>query len=138
MAHDLSGMRRETIRAALRHGGEDPALAEPAFAVFFAERQRVVLYDDALPALQWLSERYPLVAISNGNADLGLTGVGQWFKGGFSAQEFGIAKPHAPIFHAAYMLCTAHALGLDVTPATEIRAALITIMNELLAPVSTS
>ena len=101
MAHDLSGMRRETIRAALRHGGEDPALAEPAFAVFFAERQRVVLYDDALPALQWLSERYPLVAISNGNADLGLTGVGQWFKGGFSAQEFGIAKPHAPIFHAA-------------------------------------
>lgn len=101
MAHDMSGMRRETIRSALRHGGEDLSLAEPAFDVFFAARQRVVLYDDALPALQWLSERYPLVAISNGNADIGLTGVGQWFKGAFSAQGFGSAKPHAPIFHAA-------------------------------------
>ncbi|WP_309617523.1 TetR/AcrR family transcriptional regulator [Salinibacterium sp.] len=47
--------------------------------------------------------------------------------------RFGIA-----LGGAAYMLCTAHALGLDVTPATEIRAALITIMNELLAPVSTT
>jgi len=101
VAHDMSGMRRETIRAALRHGGDDPSLAEPAFEVFFAARQCVVLYDDALPALRWLSERYPLVAISNGNADIGLTGVGQWFKGAFSAQGFGSAKPHAPIFHAA-------------------------------------
>lgn len=101
VAYDMSGMRRETIRSALRHGGEDPSLAEAAFDVFFAARQRVVLYDDAVPALQWLSERYPLVAISNGNADIGLTGVGQWFKGAFSAQGFGSAKPHAPIFHAA-------------------------------------
>jgi len=100
-AHDMSGMRRETIRAALRHGGEDPSLAEPAFDIFFAARQRVVLYEDALPALRWLSERYPLVAISNGNADLMLTGVSRWFKGAFSAQGFGSAKPHAPIFHAA-------------------------------------
>ena len=101
LAHDLSALRRETIRAALRRAGEDPAVADPAFEVFFAERQRVVLYDDAAPALQWLSERYPLVAISNGNADIHRTGVGRWFKGAFSAYVFGSAKPHAPIFHAA-------------------------------------
>ena len=101
LAHDLSALRRESIRAALRRAGEDPALADPAFDAFFAERQRVTLYEDALPALQWLSERYPLVAISNGNADVHLTGVGQWFRGAFSARAFGRGKPQAPIFHAA-------------------------------------
>lgn len=101
LAHDLSALRRESIRLALRRVGEDPQLADPAFDVFFAERQRVVLYDDALPALKWLSERYPLVAISNGNADIHLTGVGRWFRSAFNARAFGSGKPHAPIFRAA-------------------------------------
>ncbi len=101
LAHDLSAMRRESIRTALRRAGEDPALADPAFDVFFAERQRVTLYDDALPALKWLSERYPLVAVSNGNADVHQTGVGRWFRAAFSARKFGSGKPHAPIFRAA-------------------------------------
>ena len=109
LAHDLSALRRESIRSALVRAGEDPALAEPAFVAFFAERQRVELYDDALPALQWLSERYPLVAVSNGNADIHLAGVGRWFRGAFSAQSFGSGKPHAPIFRAA-------AASVDVPP----------------------
>lgn len=101
LAHDLSALRRESIRGALKRAGEDPALAEPAFEIFFAERQRVKLYEDALPALRWLSERYPLVAISNGNADLERTGVARWFRIGFSAKSFGSGKPHTPIFRAA-------------------------------------
>ncbi|WP_213954215.1 MULTISPECIES: HAD family hydrolase [unclassified Variovorax] len=101
LAHDMSLMRLESIRAALKRAGEDPALAEPAFDAFFAARQRVKLYDDALPALRWLSERYPLVAISNGNADIHLTGVGRWFRTAFSARSFGSGKPQAPIFRAA-------------------------------------
>jgi len=101
LAHDLSALRRESIRAALRRAGEDPALADPAFDIFFAERQRVELYDDVLPALRWLSERYPLVAVSNGNADLQRTGIARWFRTGFSARSFGSGKPHAPIFRAA-------------------------------------
>ena len=101
MAHDLSALRRESIRTALRRADEDPNLADPAFEAFFAERQRVELYDDALPALKWLSERYPLVAISNGNADIHLTGVGRWFRTAFNARAFGSGKPHAPIFRAA-------------------------------------
>ncbi|MDM0119290.1 HAD family hydrolase [Variovorax arabinosiphilus] len=101
LAHDLSALRRESIRAALRRAGEDPALADPAFDAFFEERQRVELYDDALPALKWLSERYPLVAVSNGNADIHRTGVGRWFRTAFNARAFGSGKPHAPIFRAA-------------------------------------
>ncbi|MDM0042107.1 HAD-IA family hydrolase [Variovorax sp. J22G21] len=101
LAHDMSALRLESIRAALKRGGEDPTLAEPAFEVFFAARQKVKLYDDALPALKWLSERYPLVAVSNGNADIHRTGVGRWFRTAFNAQGFGSGKPHAPIFRAA-------------------------------------
>lgn len=101
LAHDMSALRRESIRAALVRAGDEPALAEPAFDVFFAERQRVQLYDDALPALRWLSERFPLVAVSNGNADVHRTGVGRWFRAAFNASSFGSGKPHAPIFRAA-------------------------------------
>jgi len=101
LAHDLSALRRESIRTALKRAGEDPALADPAFDAFFAERQRVTLYDDALPALKWLSERYPLIAVSNGNADIHLTGVGRWFRTAFNGRAFGSGKPHAPIFRAA-------------------------------------
>ena len=38
---DLSALRRESIRLALTQAGDEPALAEPAFDLFFAERQRV-------------------------------------------------------------------------------------------------
>lgn len=101
LAHDLSGLRRESIRTALRRSGEDPGLAEAAFDVFFEARQQVVLYEDALPALELLSARYPLVAISNGNADLRRTGIERWFRTGFSAHAFGVGKPHRAIFEAA-------------------------------------
>ncbi len=101
LAHDLSGMRRESIRRLLGQVDEDPALAKPAFDIFFAERQRVRLYDDTLPALDWLAARFPLVAISNGNADVTRAGLGRYFRAAFSASTFGKAKPHADIFHAA-------------------------------------
>lgn len=100
-AHDLSAMRRESIRLALRRTGGDESLTDAAFEVFFDERQRVNLYGDAVPALEALSARFPLVALSNGNADLGRAGVAGYFKAGLSAREFGAAKPHPSIFHAA-------------------------------------
>jgi putative hydrolase of the HAD superfamily len=99
--HDLSAMRRESLRMALVEAGDDGALAEPAFEVFFAERQRVELYADVLPALQRLAARYPLMALSNGNADIGRIGLGEYFVAGLSAREFGVAKPDPRIFHEA-------------------------------------
>lgn len=101
LAHDLSALRRESIRALLLQAGDDPMLAEPAFEVFFAERQRVELFADALPALAWLSARYPVVALSNGNADLQRVGIAGHFRVAISAREFGVGKPDPRIFHAA-------------------------------------
>jgi len=99
--HDLSLMRLEMIRLGLLQCGEDAALAEPAFAVFFDARQEVVLYADALPALQALSARWPVLALSNGNADVQRIGIGHLFCGSVSARDAGVAKPHAGIFLAA-------------------------------------
>ena len=67
-SHDLSAIRLETIRRALRRHGDDPALAERAFEVFFEARHAVVLYDDVLPALERLAARYPLVAVRRSSA----------------------------------------------------------------------
>ena len=106
--HDLSALRRESIRLGLQQSQEDSTLAEPAFEVFFAERMRVALYADARTALARLSARYPLVALSNGNADVGRVGIGEFFAASVSAREFGVAKPDARIFHAA-----AAAAGVD-------------------------
>lgn len=101
LKHDMSALRRESIRLALFRAGDDPLLAEPAFDVFFEERQRVTLFDDVLPALEFLAARFPLVALSNGNADLQRVGLGQFFRASVSAREFGVGKPDPRIFHAA-------------------------------------
>ncbi len=108
LAHDLAALRRESIRMLLQRGGDDTALAEPAFEVFFAERQRVDLFADALPALDFLSGRFPLVALSNGNADIHRVGLGRYFKAALNAKDFGVGKPDPRIFHAA-----AAAAGVD-------------------------
>lgn len=101
IAHDLGALRRESIRAALHHAQEDTTLAEPAFDVFFAERMQVQLFDDVLPALTALAARFPIVAVSNGNAHVGRVGLGQFFVDAIHASEYGVAKPDARIFHAA-------------------------------------
>lgn len=101
LRNDLSAVRRESIRLALYRAGENPLLAEQAFEVFFAERQRVTLFEDAVPSLQFLSARFPLVSVSNGNADLRRVGLGPYFRAAVSAREFGVGKPDPRIFHAA-------------------------------------
>jgi FMN hydrolase / 5-amino-6-(5-phospho-D-ribitylamino)uracil phosphatase len=101
LAHDLSALRREAIERMLVASGEDSALAGPAFEVFFAARQRVELYADALPALQRLSARWPLLGLSNGNADIDRIGLGRWFRGSLGAHEAGVSKPDSRIFHVA-------------------------------------
>ena len=109
MAHDYNFLRVEAIRRSLLSGGDDPALAAKAYDVFFEARNSVDLFDDALPALQYLAAKYPIVAISNGTADIQRVGLVKYFKGAISAHEFGIAKPDPRIFKAA-----AAAVGISV------------------------
>lgn len=99
--HDLGFMRRENLRRALVTAGEPASLAEPAFEAFLAARQQVTLYDDVLAVLDDWAGRYRLVALSNGNADIGRIGLGRFFVASVSAHEAGHAKPDPRIFHEA-------------------------------------
>lgn len=101
LKHNLSAVRREAIRVALYRARENPLLAEQAFDIFFEARNQVVLYDDALLALAFLSARFPVVALSNGNADIQKIGIQKYFAANVSAQAFGVGKPDPKIFHAA-------------------------------------
>jgi len=60
--------------------------------------------------LQRLSGRYPLLAVSNGNADVVRVGLGAYFSGSVSARDAGVAKPDPRIFHAAaaHLGCAPH------------------------------
>jgi 2-haloalkanoic acid dehalogenase type II len=97
-SHDLTALRRESVRMALAAASDDERLADAAFEVFFAERHRVEFYPDVLDALRRLSGAFPLLAVSNGNAELDRVGLTPWFRGSLSARDFGAAKPDPRIF----------------------------------------
>lgn len=97
-AHDLSAIRLESLRRALALAGDDARLAEAAFEAFLHWRHRVDVYDDVVPALERLAARFPLVALTNGNADLHVIGLAPWFRSVVTARAFGVGKPHASIF----------------------------------------
>jgi len=126
-AHDLSAIRLETIRRALRRHGDDPTLAEAAFEAFFETRHQVTLYEDVLPALERLARRYRLIAVSNGNAEVTRVGLGRFFADSVSARLHGAAKPAVSIFHAACAVAgarPAQVLHLGDDPALDVDGAL--------------
>jgi putative hydrolase of the HAD superfamily len=101
LAHDYTRQRMITLERMLKAAGDDLALIEPAFEVFFAARCDVVHYADSIDALDRLAARVPLAALSNGNADLGRIGLMHMFRFQLGAREHGAAKPAPSIFHAA-------------------------------------
>lgn len=99
--HDLSALRRLTLSEALQKSGADPGLLEPAYEAFYAARNQVEFYPDALAALARIAAKVPVAALSNGNADLQRIGVDHHFSFQLGSREHGAAKPAASIFHAA-------------------------------------
>ena len=100
-AHDFTRQRRLSLAHALRSAGDDEMHVEDAFNAFYHARNQVEFYPDALHALERLAARWPLAALTNGNADLSAIGIAHRFAVTITAREAGHAKPDAPIFHAA-------------------------------------
>jgi FMN hydrolase / 5-amino-6-(5-phospho-D-ribitylamino)uracil phosphatase len=96
--HDLTFLRHRSLQELFDAAGHRQALADEALEVFLAARNRVEFYDDVRPALLRLRARYPLFALSNGNADLERCGIGDLFAGHVTARAAGAAKPDARIF----------------------------------------
>lgn len=99
--HNIAELRRLTLEIALRDSGGDIALAGAAYEAFYDERNRVEFYPDALEALARIAARVPVVALSNGNADLARIGIARHFAFQLHPREHGAAKPEASLFLAA-------------------------------------
>ena len=98
MRHDFTWLRREALRVHAREAGYPETMVDEVFAVFYRARNEVVLYDDVLPALGALQQRFRLFAISNGNADLAAIGLARYFERSLAAREAGMLKPDPRIF----------------------------------------
>lgn len=130
IAHDLTALRLAMLEQLLLATGYDRERARTgaagAFEVFYAGRNRVVLFDGVSDTLPQLAERFPLYALSNGNADLQRVGIASWFKGHFSAAKVGHAKPHPRMFEqalAAAGVQAGQAVHIGDHPAQDVAAA---------------
>ncbi len=101
IAHDRTLLRKEALRWAAARVGYAAFDSEAAFAVFFAARNAVELFEDVRPSLERLARRYPLASLSNGNADLRLIGLDDLFVFSLNAIEVGSAKPEPLMFETA-------------------------------------
>jgi putative hydrolase of the HAD superfamily len=127
-SHDMTFLRHRALTQMFADAGRPVSHADEAFEVFFAERNRVTLYDEVESSLRRLRERYRLFALSNGNADLERCGIAHWFEGHITAITAGAAKPDARIFNrlleeagveAAQVLHIGDDPHLDVVGATQ-------------------
>ena len=101
LRHDVTALRARTFEHAARSVGAPPGIAERAYQVFIEARHRVDFYPDALPLLEELHHRLPLVALTNGNADIHRLALGRYFVASLSAVHVGAAKPERAMFEAA-------------------------------------
>jgi putative hydrolase of the HAD superfamily len=96
-AHDLTFLRRETLkRVAASAGLDEPGaqtFAREAFAMWHAARNELTPYAEVVPALERLRRRFRLATLSNGNADLARIGIAHHFECRLHATGLGCAKP---------------------------------------------
>lgn len=101
LAHDFTALRIASLRTLLEEHGHLPELAEEATRVFLRTRNCVEPYDDVPGALETLGQSYTLVSVTNGNADIRQTPLGDHFHHSVSAATAGAAKPAPHIFTCA-------------------------------------
>ena len=101
LAHDFTTQRQLTFRQAFAACGTVDAPVDVLWEVYFAARNHVELYPDALPALQRITARWPVASLTNGNADLERIGIHTHFHCHVCARDTGVGKPDARIFAVA-------------------------------------
>ena len=99
MKHDFTFLRLQALRDHARDFGYEETMAQEAFDVFIRARNEVEFYEDVLPALEILQQRYRLFTASNGNADLAKIGVARFFERTLAARHVGALKPDPAMFH---------------------------------------
>jgi HAD superfamily hydrolase (TIGR01549 family) len=105
LAHQISKIRIQALYELQIHCGYSEPLAlegaQAAFDAFLNIRHQVLPYERALEILEDLAQRYVLGALSNGNADVYKTDIGEYFDFAFSAEQVDASKPLPDMFEAA-------------------------------------
>lgn len=103
--HDVTEWRRRAVEQAMRNAGlsaQEAALgAEASMANFAKWRSRIDVPQETHDTLALLAKKWPLVAITNGNAQPELFGLGDYFEFVLRAGPHGRVKPFNDMYHLA-------------------------------------
>ncbi|MDH5622320.1 MAG: HAD family hydrolase [Gammaproteobacteria bacterium] len=100
-AHDLTFLRHTVLGRIGVAAGYSTDFIDDAFRVFDAARNDVELFPEVVPALEVLGERFRLIAVTNGNANLETIGIRHLFHDVVTAALAGAAKPAPQVFEMA-------------------------------------
>ena len=108
LKNDLTKFRKEVIKETLLRSGVNSVDAiyysNESFNEFFKIRNKVQLYTDAKKILERLYRKVIIGTLSNGNADLEIIGISNFFKFSLSAKDVKSNKPSPPHFLKALEL----------------------------------
>ncbi len=100
--HDVTRWRWRAVERVMRQAGLAPQAAargaDDAMENFAQWRSRIDVPQETFDTLARLAEKWPLVAITNGNADPELFGLGDYFRFVLRAGPDGRAKPFADMY----------------------------------------
>ncbi|MEO3992357.1 5-amino-6-(5-phospho-D-ribitylamino)uracil phosphatase YigB [Pseudocitrobacter cyperus] len=103
--HDVTEWRRRALELGMLNAGltaqEATIGANAAMANFAQWRSRIDVPQETHDTLATLAEKWPLVAITNGNAQPELFGLNDYFKFVLRAGPDGRSKPFADMYHLA-------------------------------------
>ncbi len=106
----LKGFPTRLRKQVMRHLFEEALHSDPqrlhevvedGFVVFHEARNTIDLFPETEGVLRQLSALCPLIAISNGNADVHKVGIGTFFRHQFSAESSQAPKPDPRMFRQA-------------------------------------
>jgi putative hydrolase of the HAD superfamily len=100
-SHDFSFLRRTVLGQVGRAAGYGDEPVEGAMKVFHALRNDVEVFPEVRPTLTALGEKYRVIAVTNGNANLETIGLRDLFHEVIAAASVGAAKPAQAIFDVA-------------------------------------
>jgi HAD superfamily hydrolase (TIGR01549 family) len=103
--HDVTEWRRRAVEQAMLEAGltaeEAAAGATASMANFAKWRSRIDVPQETHDTLAKLAQKWPLVAITNGNAQPHLFGLDKYFKFVLRAGPHGRSKPFNDMYHLA-------------------------------------
>ena len=105
LKYRISALRRRVLFHALEEAGYEHSqasqLADQSFEVFLHARHQLDIFPEVQPTLEALANHFALGVVTNGNADVRRLGLADYFKFALCAEDIGIAKPDARLFHEA-------------------------------------